>query len=280
MLPDSLHREVSAREIKRPVLRYHGGKFKIANWIIPQLPNHATYVEPFGGAASILLRKSRVSGEIYNDLDGTVVNVFRVLQSPEKAAELYRLLRVTPFSRAEFKRSYEEPVSDIDAAHKAIIRSFMGFSTDALTRGCATGFRANKTRGKLPAQEWSTYPNFIATFVERLRGVVIEQRNAFEVINAYDSPETLFFVDPPYVSSTRGDGCAKHGYKYEFSNRDHEMLSTALRGVRGKVVLCGYYSSLYDRLYGDWRTAEHKAFANGSHPRTEMLWMNYEEEAA
>jgi DNA adenine methylase len=261
--------------VKRPVLRYHGGKWRLAPWLIKQMPAHRIYVEPFGGAASVLMRKPRAVGEIYNDLDGNIVNVFRILRDPDTAAELERLLRLTPFSREEFKASYEPATSAVDSAWKTIVRSFMGFSTDATTRGCKTGFRANKSSGKLPAQEWSTYAEAIPAFTARLQGVVIECRNAFEVIAAQDTPETLFFVDPPYVDSTRGDGSAKHGYVHEMSDPAHRMLSLMLRGVKGKVLLCGYKSRLYEELYPDWRYADAKCYANGAHERHERIWMNY-----
>ncbi len=262
--------------VKRPILRYHGGKWKIAPWIIAQMPAHRVYVEPFGGAASVLMRKPRATAEVYNDLDGSIVNVFQVLRDRRRAAELERKLRLTPFSRADFEASYDAPKNGADGAYKTIVRSFMGFSTDATTRQCKTGFRANKVNGKFPAQEWATYPDAISAFVERLRGVVIEQRDAFEVIAAYDSAETLFFVDPPYVMSTRGNGSAKHGYKHEMDDYGHRKLSMILREVKGKVLLCGYWSHLYEELYGDWEREEHSTFANGAHKRIDCVWCNFE----
>ena len=127
----------------RPVLRYHGGKWKLAPWIIDHFPPHNIYVEPFGGAASILMRKSRSCGEVYNDIDGDVVNIFRVLQDPEKANELSKRVSLTAFARAEFRAAYGKPSDEIDAAHKMIVRSFMGFGRASMTREHVTGFRKN-----------------------------------------------------------------------------------------------------------------------------------------
>jgi DNA adenine methylase len=263
--------------VKRPVLRYHGGKWRLAPWLIKQMPEHLTYVEPFGGAASVLMRKERSKGEVYNDLDGNIVNLFRILREPESAAELERLLRLTPFSREEFRASYEPPVSDIDAAWKAIVRSFMGFSTDAVTRGVKCGFRSRRTKGILPSLEWSTFADALPSFTQRLQGVVIECRNAFQIIAHYDSEDTFFLVDPPYVESTRGSGMGsgKHGYQHELSDNDHRMLGLLLRGIKGKVMICGYWSRLYEELYRDWRYADAKCYANGAHERHERIWMNY-----
>jgi DNA adenine methylase len=262
--------------VNRPALRYHGGKWRLAPWIIAQMPEHRVYVEPYGGAASVMMRKPRAMAEVYNDLDSTVVNVFRVLRDEAKAAELQRRLEFTPFSRADFLASYESPADDVDEAYKTIVRSFMGFSTDATTRLCKTGFRANKANGKFPAQGWATFPKSIPAFVDRLRGVVIERRNAIEVIAAYDSAETLFFVDPPYVLSTRRDAKDKHGYRYEMTDNDHRMLATMLRQVEGKVIICGYWSRLYEELYADWHREDKATHANGAHKRVDCAWRNFE----
>lgn len=267
-------------KVERPILRYHGGKWRLGAWLIRQMPEHTIYCEPFGGAASVLMQKPRVKGEIYNDLDGNIVNVFRVLRDLDKAAELERLLRLTPFSREEFKASYAEPTGDVDGAWKTIVRSFMGFSTDATTRGCKTGFRANKSDGRSSAHEWRTFADSVPMFTARLQGVCIECRNAFEVIAAHDTPKTLFFVDPPYLMSTRGGGTAKHGYMHEMSPNDHRMLALLLHGLKGKVLLSGYWSALYEELYSDWASEDLKCYANGCHERNERTWRNYEIDAA
>src|SRR4051794_13847975 len=155
----------------RPALRWHGGKWLLAPWIISHFPAHRVYVEPFGGGASVLLRKPQVAAEIYNDLDGRVVNVFRVLRDPVKAAELKRRAELTPFARAEFEWSYGSPVDDIDDAHRAIVLSFMGFGSDSVTRSCRTGFRSKMSDSRsLPSQAWATWHESIPQFVDRLRG--------------------------------------------------------------------------------------------------------------
>lgn len=113
---------IASTTSRRPILRYHGSKYRMAPQLIALMPQHNCYVEPFGGGGGVLLRKPRVGAECYNDLDGNVVNVFRQLQNPASAAQLERLIRLTPFSRAEFDRSYRRPKNMLDAAHKMIVR--------------------------------------------------------------------------------------------------------------------------------------------------------------
>jgi hypothetical protein len=141
----------------RPVLRWHGGKWKLAPWIISFFPSHRVYVEPFGGAASVLLRKERAYAEVYNDLDDDVVNLFRVLQNPEQGGALVRLLELTPFARTEFELGWDETDDHVEKARRLIIRAFMGFGSNAHSdkgRGHkTTGFRANSSRsGTTPAR--------------------------------------------------------------------------------------------------------------------------------
>jgi DNA adenine methylase len=164
----------------RPVLRYHGGKWLLAPWIISHFPPHHIYVEPFGGAASVLMRKKRSRVEVYNDLRTTVVNVFRVLRDSEKADELAWLLYLTPFARDEYDHTSAgdlEGLSDVEAARRTILRSFAGFGSASTNGAHSTGFRAvsDKTAPKAAAN-WANYAAQIRGFVERLRGVAIENR--------------------------------------------------------------------------------------------------------
>jgi DNA adenine methylase len=114
---------------------------------------------------------------------------------------------------------------------------------------------------------------------DRLRGVQVLRRPAAEVVRTWDSPATLFYCDPPYLHSTRQEG-SRSVYGYEMSEADHVELSEALRSCRGRVVLSGYPSPLYDRLYGGWRTASfevanHAAGGASKARKQEVLWMNW-----
>ncbi len=175
----------------RPVLRRHGGKWLLAPWIISHFPAHRVYVEPFGGAASVLLRKERAYAEVYNDLDHDVVNLFRCLQDPARAARLGELLRLTPFARAEFEIGWNETDDPIERARRLIIRSFMGFGSNAhnnMGQGRkTTGFRANSSRsGTTPAYDWANYPDCLDAVIARMTGVIVEHRSALQVMNSHD----------------------------------------------------------------------------------------------
>lgn len=264
--------------VTRPVLRYHGGKFRLAPWILQFFPTHRAYVEPFGGGGSVLMLKAPCGAEVYNDLDDQIVNVFRILREPYKAAELQRRVALTPFSRSEFIRSYEPAVDEMDAAHKIIVRAFMGHGSDSATRGARTGFRTKLTEGRyLPSHEWSTWADSIPAFTRRLASVTIECDCALKLIERMDEPGTLFYVDPPYLKSTRsaqqGRG-GKPGYRFEMSDEEHRALAEVLRVRAGMVVVSGYPSPLYDELYAGWQTFSRRAVADSAAFRTECVWIN------
>ena len=262
-------------KITRPLVRYHGGKYLLAPWIISQLPAHRVYTECYGGGGSVLLRKPRSYGEIYNDLDGEIVNLFRVAR--DHGPRLRTMLELTPFSRVEYRLSFDVAECPIEQARRTLCRSYMGFGSDSLNRSIKSGFRANSNRsGTMPAHDWTNYPGAFSAIIERLKGVVIENRPAIEVMQAHDSAETVHYVDPPYVHDTRmtNNAHGAHGYAHEMTDDDHRLLSYALAEMEGMVVLSGYPSPLYDELYHDWRRVERAALADGARPRTEVLWLS------
>lgn len=260
----------------RPLIRYHGGKWILAPWIINHFPPHRVYTEAFGGGASVLLRKPRAYGEIYNDLDGEIVNLFNIAR--DRGEELVQQLGLTPFSREEFNLSYLPADCRMEQARRTVVRSFQGFGSAAVC-GEKSGFRANSNRcGTTPAHDWMNYPDSLRFVVERLRGVVIEHRDAIDVMLQHDSEQTLHYVDPPYVHSTRSEKIrgtvTRKSYRHEMSDADHEILAAALRSLKGAVVLSGYPCELYDKLYQDWHRVEKEALADGGRARTEVLWLN------
>lgn len=276
----------------RPVLRYFGGKWRLAPWILQHFPPHRCYVEPYGGAASVLLQKSRAYAEVYNDLDGEVVNVFRVLRDPVSAAELQRRLALTPYARAVFEEAYQpfEDDDPIGMAWRTITKSFMGFGSNAIQvctprgrgfRTCIstarppTGFRCDSNRsGSTPAADWRNYIRVLPLFVERMQGVVIECRAALEVIDTFDRSDALHYIDPPYPHSTR-QNVRKDIYRFEMTDDDHRELARALHAAEGAVVLSGYPCALYDEeLYADWTRVERRARADRQRAATEVLWLN------
>lgn len=259
----------------RPLLRYHGGKWRIAPWVIANLPPHRIYVEPYGGAASVLLRKPRSYAEVYNDLSGEVVNLFRVVR--EQPAALTRAVLWTPWAREEFELGYEPTDDPLERARRFIARTFMGFGTSgSLGGGSRTGFRAKPYRvTNSGVHDWTNYPPTIREVAKRLRGVTIECKPALEVIAQQDTPETLLYLDPPYVHGQRSSIQEGHkAYAHEMNDQDHEQLAEVLHAVRGMVVLSGYRSPLYGRLYPGWRSVSREVLADGAARRTEVLWMN------
>lgn len=257
--------------VTRPALRYHGGKWRIAPTIISFFPPHRTYVEPFGGAASILLRKPRCYAEVYNDLDGEVVNVFR--QARDDGTELRKLLYFTPFSREEFLKAYEPTEDLLERARRTIVRSFMGFGAGAVTGTYHTGFRSNCDRaGTTPAHDWKNYTDMFDFLVERLRGVTIENRDAYEVIEQQDGPNTLFYFDPPYVTTSRSQ--ARHGYRHEMTDKDHVKLLNHIKTLKGCVVLSGYQNDIYDDILKMWTRHDKHAIDGGMKKRVECVWIS------
>jgi DNA adenine methylase len=273
---------VGESDPSRPVLRYHGGKWRIGPWIISHFPKHRVYVEPFMGAASILLRKERVYCEVINDLDGRVVSLFKILRDPDQAEELRRRLELTPYARDEFDLAYEPTDDPIEAARRMMVRSWMGVSSRGATCKHRTGFRAAVSRRCThPALDWSRLVSCLEAWLERLRGVLIESRPAIEVIQRYDVEDAVIYCDPPYLHGVRGDSgwnCGR-AYRHEMSDEDHVELAEVLRSCAGMVLISGYDSDLYQDLYGGWRrstidTFKDSAQQKGSKAATEVLWFN------
>jgi DNA adenine methylase len=264
----------------RPVLRWHGGKWKLAPWIIGHFPAHRIYVEPYGGAASVLIRKEPSFAEIYNDLDTEVVTLFRILRDERAAARLIELLRLTPFARGEFDESYLPADDPLEIARRLVVRSYMGFGSDSAHTSGNTGFRAQSPQsGRSPEKDWLNYPPALALCVARLRSVVIENRPAMQVMERHDSRETLHYVDPPYLPETRSAKSRKggdkyHVYQHELSREDHAALLAFLPSLAGMVALSGYASPLYEDALTGWRRLTIETHADGARPRTEIIWLN------
>lgn len=266
----------------RPVLRWRGGKWKLAPWLLRFMPKHRVYVEPFGGAASVLLRKPRSHAEVYNDLDSEAVNLFRVLRDPPLAARLIDKLAMTPFARDEFLGSYALTGEPVEDARRFVCRSFMGYGSNAhasnLDGRAQTGFRSNSNRSSaVPARDWTGLPVSLSVTVERLRGVIVENRDAIAVMACHDDARTLHYVDPPYLHGLRSPANPydlKAFYRHELTDGQHTDLLAFLGGLAGMVMLSGYPSPLYDETLTGWRRVATAALADGARERTEVLWLN------
>jgi DNA adenine methylase len=184
--------------------------------------------------------------------------------------ELRKKLELTPYSRDEFELSYE-PVDDpIEKARRTVVRSFMGRNPSSTTQAVGS-FKGKQVKSYITiAHVWQKYPDAMNSIMERLRGVIIENDNALDVIKRHDSADTAFYVDPPYLPSTRDVGA---DYRFEMTEEDHCKLAEALNEVKGKVILSGYPSELYTSLYGSWERVEKDSIADGHLPRKEVLWL-------
>lgn len=252
--------------ITNPVLKYYGGKFRLARWIISHFPKHESYVEPFGGGGSVLFQKEPSRLETYNDLDGDVCNFFRVLR--DRPDELVRSIRLTPWSRDEFETCLTASEEPLERARRLFFRLKM--SMHGGTRAIASNFRRHKSRTSPVA---GIKPQVIYEAAKRLSCVQIENREACRLIGDMDSESTLFYVDPPYVAATRTD---KNRYTHELEDDGHSRLADALERVKGFVVLSGYACELYRILFEDrgWQRIDTVTMANGGVKRKESLWLS------
>lgn len=263
-------------QVNKPVMRYHGAKFRLAPWVISFFPEHQTYVEPFGGSAGILMQKPRAYAEIYNDLDGDVVNLFRVLRDEVKAKRLMDQCMITPFAREEFEQAYESCDCPVERARRTLIRATMGFGSAGASKG-STGFRVDTRRSYGTASHlWATYPASIASFTSRLQGILIENRPAIDVMQKHDGSETLHYVDPPYMHGTRYIGGSAY-YRHELTDSDHEKLLQELQQLEGFVIVSGYDSDLYNDVLPGWEkhsTRARMSSNRGTGTKIECLWIN------
>ncbi|MBL9115534.1 MAG: DNA adenine methylase [Verrucomicrobiaceae bacterium] len=264
------------RSCTRPALRYAGGKFRIAAEIVAMMPAHDVYVEPFAGAASVLLAKAPAACEVYNDLCDDVVNLFRQLRDAPEA--LIRSVYLTPYARGEYERAYEHTSDDLERARRLVYRSMAGMGADASRR--ASSFRTTLVDGRYAhAKSWAGMPDGLAMVAERLRsGVIIEKMPALEVMRRFDSERALHFVDPPYLGGTRKQRA--RAYNHEMADEaSHEELIKFLGGLAGQWMLCGYESKLYARLLKGWPMRKLKQRDQRNAQREECVWMNFEPEA-
>jgi DNA adenine methylase len=257
---------------------WYGGKFSHLDWLLPLLPSARHFCEPFGGSGAVLLNRQPAPVETYNDLDGEVVNFFRVLR--ERKAELVEAIGLTPFSREEFAIACQpQPpgVTDFERARRFFVRARQvrtGLAQTASLGRWANCRNTSRAGMSGVVSRWLGSVEQLPGIAERLLRVQIENRPAYEVIEVYDDPDTLFYCDPPYVHGTRGDAKA---YGYEMSDREHRELARLLRSVKGRVALSGYRSPLYDELYVGWRRidAPAKMCHSIKKERSEALWVNF-----
>jgi DNA adenine methylase len=259
----------------RPPVKWHGGKYYLADRIIAHFPPHRVYLEPFGGAASVLLNKCPVDVEAYNDLDLRVTRLFRVLQ--KQGREFIDRVKFIPYSQKEFDDAlaYPEGATDLDKAICDFVRWRQSFGGKAQTWSCTTSRARGGMAGDVNA--WWTAIDGLPEVIDRLKRVEILHQPATEAIERFDSDETLVYCDPPYLHNTR-DPNSREVYGVEMSQHEHEELASVLNACKSKVVLSGYPSTLYDQLFSTWTRVEfdianHAAGGRKKGREREVLWM-------
>lgn len=260
--------------IGRPAIRYFGGKWRLAPWIMSYFPEHICYCEPFGGGANVILQKEPSYIDVYNDLNGDVVSFFRVIR--ERKDELVEAIRWTPYARGEYELSFEPTTDPLEQARRLYVQAWMkrdGYRVNDKS----SGWRVTKTdaRGtKTPVDDWNNIEHLYEV-ANRLKQMTIENGPALTVINRYDAPTTLFYLDPPYVQSTRNRRWALTAYQYEMTDADHEELARALNRIEGMAIVSGYPSPLYEGLYAGWQMITKELSQNNqSEAKIEALWLS------
>lgn len=255
----------------KAIMKYPGSKWSIARWIISYFPDHHSYLEPFFGSGAVLFNKARSNIETVNDLDGNVVNLFEwIRKDPERLAhEIY----FTPYARQVYDDALDGVTEDsLGRAVNFYICLNMGHGFR--TNGEKVGWK-NDVQGRersYASQDWCNLTDKIMQAAERLRGVQIENRPAVELIKRFNYENVLVYCDPPYMLETR------HGkqYRHEMDQEDHEELLEALLRHKGKIILSGYDTRLYDSRLKGWHREETEYRSQVGSRKREALWMNFE----
>ncbi len=272
-------RRIARRRSKKMIaFGWYGGKFSHLDFLLPLIPHDAThFCDVFGGSAAVLLNLEPYRVETYNDLDSELVNFFETLRN--QGTRLIKAIGLTPFSREELVRACipEKGLSKLERARRFYIRArqtrtgLAQTSSEGRWAHCVLTSRAGMSGA---VSRWLGSVEGLSEIAQRLQRVQIENAPAIEVIQRYDTENTVFYIDPPYVHSARGDSAA---YGNEMSDEDHENLANVLNAARGRVVLSGYRTGLYDRLYKNWQRVD--ATERNCHsvrkPRQESAWLNF-----
>lgn len=250
------------------LLKYPGGKARIAEWIISHFPLHKVYCEPFFGSGAVFFQKAPTRIETINDINGDVVNLFRVCRDfPD---ELARVIALTPFAREEYMSCYERSDDPVEQARRTLVRFHQSFATAAKSKN--SWRNVQKWSGPCVANEWSRVPEIIKGVAGRLKHAQIENIDALELIRRYDSPDTLLYLDPPYPLSLR----EKNLYHNEMTDDQHIELLELVKKSKSKIVLSSYDNELYNQALQGWETAEKKTIAQFGLNRTEKIYMNFQ----
>lgn len=250
------------------ILKYPGGKWRIAEWIISHFPSHKVYCEPFFGSGAVFFKKRPAYIETINDVNGDIVNLFRVCR--ERPAELAAVLDLTPWARDEYKDCYAIEGDEVERARRFVVRHHQSFGT---TNSNLNTWRNSQTyNSPRTAAQWSALPETVMQICGRLKEAQIENIDALTLIERYNDPNTLLYLDPPYLPELRKRGI----YKHEMTVEQHEQLLELVLKSKSKICLSAYDSELYNEKLKDWYTDEKQTTAQMGLHRTEKFYINYE----
>jgi DNA adenine methylase len=254
----------------KPILKYPGAKWRLSAWITRYFPEHTHYLEPYCGSADVFFSKTPAAHEVLNDINSSIVNLFRVMRS--RPDELAYAIEMTPWSEEEYHiAEFGYVVEDeLEHARRFLVRCWQAHGTPI---GKKSGFRHNGINGghAYPARLWKQLPDRLLATVDRLKDAEIRNRPALEMIDYYRSPDCLIYADPPYVLSTR---LADRHYSHEMSDADHIAMLQALKAHTGPAVLSGYDHPMYSEYLSSWHKVTTQALIEHAHTRTECLWLN------
>lgn len=263
-------------------LRWHGGKAYQAGHIIAQMPPHTRYCEPYFGGGAVLFAKSPEGvAEFVNDIHGDLVGFYRVLREKAKFEEFQRMVEATPFSPVEFNAAktilQSTSCSDVERAHAFFVRYRQ--SRQGLAKCFATPTSRTRRGMNEQVSAWLTAVDGLAEAHARLRRVEVRQQDAVDFIQELDSEQTLFYLDPPYLHETRS---TRNCYEFEMTPEQHQALLDVLQTIKGKFLLSGYPSTMYDTAAqrAGWNRSDlaidNKASsAKKKEKKTECLWRNF-----
>lgn len=251
----------------KAILKYPGSKWRIADWIISHFPLHNVYLEPFFGSGAVLFNKPRTMIETVNDINGDIVNLFRVCRT--QGEKLAAAIELTLFARQEYTDCYERSPDPLEQARRTLVRYWQSFGSSNCSKNSWKISQVSNAP-RCPIQ-FAQLPEIIKTVAERLREVQIECTDAIELIKRHDSPETLIYCDPPYLLNTRTNGM----YKHEMTDEQHEELIELLKGSKAKIILSAYDNELYNSRLKEWYCDEIAARAQMGLKRKEKIYMNF-----
>jgi len=271
----------------RPPIPYFGGKPCMTKKLLPLFPPHKIYVEVFGGVGALLFAKSRSPIEVYNDRDADLVNFMQVLRDHQRFPDFYHRACLSPYSRNAYQFCKDHLNDDPDPVERA--RRFFvlaRFSFSGHVDSCGVCVSESSCGMIQTASAYQSVLGILPRLHERFTSVLIENKDFRTLIHDFDTKDAFFYLDPPYLLETRHSG----SYRYEMTTADHHDLVEILIHLKGKAILSGYQSDLYDSL--GWRKHSWLKSCNAAgrtkssgltgegiieklQPRTECVWMNY-----